>query len=66
METVNTSAVTPQMTSHHNRTTETKSMSETKNFFENPNSGNTGWSAGIGGAIGAALGNGGGLSVAQS
>lgn len=37
-------------------------MSDTKNFFENPNAGNgsnAGWGAGVGGLIGAAIGNGG-------
>lgn len=34
-------------------------MAETTNFYDNPMAGNAGWGAGIGGLIGAAVGNGG-------
>lgn len=36
-------------------------MSETKTFFENPMVGNSGWGAGVGGLIGAAIGSNGGF-----
>lgn len=36
-----------------------RKMTDTKNFFENPHSGGTGWGAGVGGFIGAALAGGG-------
>lgn len=59
METYTTAALTPQTNTTVSAAQETN-MSETKNFFESPNN-NAGWGAGVGGLIGAALGNGTGL-----
>lgn len=62
MKTANPDEDFSHITQHHSRVCDKEEnvMHETKNFFENPNGGN-GWGAGVGGFIGAAIGNGNGL-----
>lgn len=59
LETAHPSEPRPEIrATQHNEETD---MHPTQNFFDNPNGGNAGWGAGVGGLIGAALGSGNGL-----